>query len=335
MNLPSRESRVLIDALEYSKPSRERFLEWQTGRVGAVHVTLAVWENAAETDAAIAEWRRLLEDNEDLIALARSAGEIRAIAKSGRTAVVFGFQNTSPFEDNLDMVGHFRDLGVRIVQLTYNIQNSIGSGYWEPEDAGLSSHLGRNFVRELNEAGMLIDLSHCGERTCLDAINFSESPVAVTHANPEEYVGNEIELVGRGKSPRVLDALVARGGVVGLSMYPRTLPAAGYRLDQFCDMVSWTVDRLGIDHVGFGTDFYAGQPAGVLNWWRSGRWARTAPSVASSGTAQWPEWFMSPAQFPEILDGLARRGMVNAEIDKVAGGNWLRLFDETFHDTDC
>ncbi len=95
----------------------------------------------------------------------------------------------------------FHDLGVRIVQLTYNTQNSIAAGCWEDDDAGLSTHVGRQFVKELNQVGMLVDLSHCSERTCLDTIEFSQVPVAITHANPLEFVGTDVELGGARSRP--------------------------------------------------------------------------------------------------------------------------------------
>src|SRR5437763_909713 len=118
---------LLIDALQYSNPERKRFEEWKAGGVGCVHVTLAIWESARETLSVIGQWNRLLEQNADLIGLATSAGDIEEIAASGRTAVVYGFQDTSPFEDDIELVEVFHQLGVRITQLTYNVQNRVAS----------------------------------------------------------------------------------------------------------------------------------------------------------------------------------------------------------------
>ena len=99
---------LLIDCLEASKWSRERFLELREGGVDCVHVTLAIWENARETLTRIGHWRRLLDENSDLVALALAADDIESITASGRTAVVWGFQNTSPLEDDIDLVETFR-----------------------------------------------------------------------------------------------------------------------------------------------------------------------------------------------------------------------------------
>ncbi|UOR02485.1 dipeptidase [Leucobacter allii] len=333
MTTEEQTSTIVVDCLEYSNPSRERFLEWRDGRVGCVHVTLAVWETARETLSVLGRWNDLFAENSDLVAHATSAQGIRDIVASGRTAVMFGFQNTAPFEDDIRLVRVFHDLGVRIVQLTYNTQNSIAAGCWEDDDAGLSTHVGRQFVRELNEVGMLIDLSHCSERTCLDTIAESSAPVAVTHANPLEFVGAEVELGRRPKSSEVLAQLTARGGVVGLSPYVRMLRHGIRTTEQeFVDMISWTVDRFGIEHVAMGTDFYTGYGVEAVKWWRMGRWGRESPVPIDENApvVEWPAWFKSPTAFPTLMDTMRRAGFTDRDLALVMGGNWLRLFDEIF-----
>ena len=111
----------------------------------------------------------------------------------------------------------------RIIQLTYNIQNQVGSGCWEDEDRGISRFYGRNLIREMNQVGMLIDLSHCGEKTCFDAVELSERPVAITHANPSGWAGFDIELNRRNKSDDLIRAVADGGGVIGLGMYPKIM----------------------------------------------------------------------------------------------------------------
>ena len=333
INTEERSSTIVVDCLEYSKPSRERFLEWRAGRVGCVHVTLAVWESARETLSVIGKWNDLFDENADLIAQARSVADIADIVASGRTAVVFGFQNTAPFDDDVRLVRIFHDLGVRIVQLTYNTQNSIASGCLEDVDSGLSSHVGKSFVRELNEVGMLIDLSHCSEQTCLDVIRLSEAPVAVTHANPLEFVGTDIELSRRPKSSTVLAELADAGGVVGLSPYVRMLKNGMRTTEQeFVDMIAWTVDRFGVEHVALGTDFYTGYDVEAIKWWRMGRWGRVSPVPIdeSQPVVEWPAWFRSPEAFPTLVESMRRAGFTPADLDLVLGGNWLRLFGQVF-----
>ncbi len=187
---------MIIDGMQNSKPNRERFLEWQAGGVGCVHVTIAIWEDARTTLSAIGEWNRLYEANADLVELAKNGDDIDRICASGRTAVIYGFQDTSPIEDDLELVEIFHTLGVRIIQLTYNVQNRVAVGCWEDDDRGVSKFFGVNVIREMNKLGMVIDLSHCNEQTCLDTVEHSSRPVTITHGNPAEFVGQEIELIG-------------------------------------------------------------------------------------------------------------------------------------------
>ena len=320
---------MLIDALQFNKPARERFEEWRDAGLTAVHVTLAIWENSTETMREIGRWQRLIQDNSDLLRAARDAAGIRDAAASGRTAVVLGFQNSSPFEDDLDLVAAFHQAGVRIAQLTYTAQNSAGAGCWET-DAGLSRTWGVNLIREMNRVGMLVDVSHCNERTCLEAFETSERPVAITHANPREFVGEDVELAIRNKSNAVLKAMAEQGGVVGLSMYPRLAPGGlDCTLDQFCDMVAWTADLVGVEHVGLGSDYYAGQGDEELVWWRQGRFSR-APVMPISGLVEFPDWFAAGRGYAQVREKLASRGFTAADIERIAAGNWLRLFDATF-----
>ena len=177
---------------------------------------------------------------------------------------------------------------------------------------------------------MLIDVSHCSNRTCFDALEYSSRPIAVTHANPAEFVGQEIELNRRNKSTEFLRKLAARNGVIGLSMYPKIMRGGSdCTLEAFLDMVIWTVDCIGIDAVGFGSDFYAGWPETAIKWWRAGRWSRESP-IPIKGFSAWPSWFTSPACYPRLVEALAARGLKPAEITKIVGGNWLRLFRDSF-----
>lgn len=321
---------LIIDALQYNNPERARFEEWRDGGVGCVHVTLAIWENARETLTAIGQWNRHFEEHADLIALATTAEEIEEIAVSGRTAVVYGFQDTSPFEDDIELIEIFHQLGVRIAQLTYNVQNRVASGCWEPDELGVSKFFGRNVIEEMNRLGMVIDVSHCTEQTCFDAIEYSSRPIAVTHANPQEFVGMDIELNRRNKSTELIRKLAETGGVIGLSNYPKIMKdGSNCTLDTFLDMMAWTVDLVGADTVGLGTDFYDGWPESQIKWWRAGRWARES-AIPIKGFSDWPAWFRNSRDFPNIIEGMQKRGFSQAEIEKIVGGNWLRFFRDGF-----
>lgn len=323
---------VTIDALCIPPPERRYLERWRQGNVSCIHVTVAVWENARETLATLGRWRRFIEANSDIVVQAASGEEIRRAARGGRTAIVFGFQNTSPCEHDIELFGTFRRLGVCIMQLTYNLQNFIGAGYWEEHDSGISSRFGRKAIEEMNRQGILIDLSHCGDRTTLEAIDLSARPVAITHSNPREYVGTPTFGAARLRSIEAMKALAKRGGVVGLSPNPHMTRegSKGTRAD-FCAMVAWLVERIGVDHVGIGTDYCPGQPATIRDFWRYGTWSRevvTTP-IAPPGEG-WPDWFTSTAEFEAIRGGLIEHGFTPADAAKVMGGNFYRLFSEAF-----
>lgn len=325
-------SQLIVDSLEYPQPDRRWFEEWREGNVSCVHVTVAIWEDARETLARLGMWRRALRENADLVRLSTTASDIRANAEQGLTTVIMGFQNTAPIEHDIELIETFRQLGVCIMQLTYNLQNYIGAGYWEAEDTGISSRFGRNAIAEMNRVGALIDLSHCGERTTREAIDLSARPVAITHSNPREYHAKVGFGERRLKETAAVQAMVERGGMIGLCPN-RFMTQNGVEtsLDQFCDMVAWMADRIGAGAIGIGTDYCAGHDPSVRTWWRYARWSReSAPPTTQAPHEGWQDWLRSPVDLDNIRGGLLRRGFSDAEAAGIMGDNWIRFFEASF-----
>lgn len=320
---------LIIDGLNASNWDRELLEEARAGGVTSINVTTAIWEDARTTLDAIGRWYRRFVDDGDLIMAVRSGRDIQAAQKAAKTGIILGFQNTSPFEDDLALVSIFHALGVRIVQLTYNIQNLVGGSCYEPSDSGLT-RFGRNVIAEMNRLGMLVDLSHVGERTSLDAIEASSRPVAITHSNPAFAHEHP-----RNKSERVLRALAQRGGVLGCSPYTHLIGGPDVTLDTFCDMIMRTVDLIGINHVAMGTDLSRKLPNDFLRWVREGRWTHTPDWGAGSAKeghnwAPWPAWFQSPKDLPRLAAALQRRGLSRPDVAQIMGENWFRLFSDAF-----
>ena len=219
------------------------------------------------------------------------------------------------------------------MQLTYNLQNYIGCGYWEANDSGISSRFGKFALEEMARVGILVDLSHCGERTTLDAIGISPKPVAITHANPREYVGKAGYGAGRAKTTEAIKALAKRNGVIGLSPNRNmTKNLAATTLEEFGDMVAWVVDLIGVDAVAIGTDYCPGHPKTVRTWWRYARWSRESAPEAQMQIAPhegWSAWMKPPSGFHNIRRELERRKFSAQEVGQIMGGNWLRLFRQT------
>jgi len=172
-----------IDALQYANWSERIFRQMREGGVDAVHVTIAYHETFRETVLNIEQWNRWFERHPDLIVQGRTGDDVRRARETGRTAIVFGFQNPSPIEDDIGLVEILHTLGARFMQLTYNNQSLLATGCYEAEDSGLT-RMGREVVAEMNRVGMVIDMSHSAERSTLDAIETSTRPIAITHANP-------------------------------------------------------------------------------------------------------------------------------------------------------
>ena len=315
---------MMIDGLQYSHWSREVFEQMREGGLSAVHVTIAYHELSRETLQNIGQWNRMFEMHNDLIMPVHTAADIQSAHAQNKVGIIFGFQNCSPIEDDIDLVAIFHQLGVRIMQLTYNNQSLLGAGCYEATDSGIS-RFGKVVITEMNRVGMVIDMSHSAEESTLQAIEISQRPIVISHANPTFF-----EPAKRNKSSKVLSALAESEGLLGFSMYPFHLKnGPKCRLDEFCTMVAETVDLMGIDRVGMGSDLCLNQPISILEWMRNGRWTKQMDyGEGSASNAAWPEplsWFKTSADFPNIVFGLREKGFNEVEVEKIMGGNWLEF----------
>jgi membrane dipeptidase len=318
---------IVIDGLQYSNWNRAIFQQLKEGGVTMVHVTVVYHEQIRETLLRIGEWNRQFEIHHDLIMPVKSTADILLAKKLGKVGIMFGAQNCSPIEDDIGMVEIMRELNLMIMQLTYNNQSLLACGCYEAEDSGVT-RFGKQVIKEMNRVGMVVDMSHSGERSTLDAIAISERPIVISHANP-----NSFHQAKRNKSDTVLKALGESGGLLGFSLYPFHLKnGPDCSLDDFCDMVADTADLMGIDHIGIGTDLCQEQPLSVLEWMRNGRWSKEMDyGEGSKANADWPRplsWFRDSRDFPNITQGLQKRGFRTEDIAKVMGMNWLNLLDE-------
>ena len=320
---------ILIDGCQYANWSKKIFREMHEGGVSAVHVTICYHEDFRETVVNMADWNRMFERFPDLIVPCRTADDVRRAHADGRTAIVFGFQNCSPIEDDIGLVEICHQLGARFMQLTYNNQSLLATGCYEESDTGVT-RMGRQVIAEMNRVGLVVDMSHSGERSTLEAIEISDRPIAITHANPSFW-----HPALRNKSDNVLKALGESGGMLGFSLYPHHLKdKSDCTVESFCDMVARTADLMGIDHIGLGSDLCQDQPDSVVEWMRVGRWTKDIDygegSAGDAGFPPMPSWFGGNLDFDNIANGLRAHGFADADVEKVMGGNWLRFFEESF-----
>lgn len=318
-----------IDGLQYANWSEAIFRQLRDGGLDAVHVTIAYHETFRETVLNIEAWNRHFERFPDLIVPGRSGDDVRRARASGRTAIVFGFQNPSPIEDDIGLVEIVHALGVRFMQLTYNNQSLLATGCYEAEDPGVT-RMGREVIREMNRVGLVVDMSHSAERSTLEAIEISERPIAITHANPASW-----HPALRNKSDAVLKALAESGGMLGFSCYPHHLRGkSACSLRDFCEMIARTADLMGAERLGIGSDLCQDQPDRIVEWMRNGRWTKSTDygegSADAPGFPPQPEWFRDSRDFGRLEAGLRAVGFSDADVAGILGENWLRFFDESF-----
>ncbi len=318
-----------IDGLQYAKWSEKIFRQMREGGLDAVHVTIAYHENFREMVHRIEAWNRDFERYPDLIFQGRSGADVRLARETGRTAIFFGFQNPSPIEDDIGLVEVCHALGVRFMQLSYNNQSLLATGCYEAKDPGIT-RMGRQVIREMNRVGLVVDMSHSAERSTLEAIEISERPIAITHANPAYW-----HPALRNKSDDVLRALGRSGGMLGVSIYPHHLKdGSACTLKSFCAMIARTAELIGPEHIGLGSDLCQDQPDSVVEWMRVGRWTKDVDfgegSRENAGFPPMPSWFQDNRDFGKIEVGLRDAGLGDGEVAGIMGDNWLRFFDDNF-----
>lgn len=313
----------MVDGLDTSKWGREEtYRKLRDGGVTAINATLAVWDDFRRLISNVEDWYGWFEEFADLIRPVREVQDIHAAKREGRTGIIFGLQNPAPIGEDLRRVRLLHELGVRIVQLTYNERNLLGDGCYEATDVGLS-RFGLDVIREMNRHGLLVDLSHCGERTTIEAIEASDLPVAITHAGPRARCDHP-----RNKRDDVIRLLAERGGVIGANAYPLFLPGGvDTTLGEYVDSIEYLVELAGIDHVAIGTDFCDGQPPEWFRWIFSTSYGHRPPERMPTLPDPHRQLigFEDQTHFVDLAAMLLDRGYSDGEVLMLLGKNWLRL----------
>jgi membrane dipeptidase len=240
-------------------------------------------------------------------------------------------QNWRSVEEELLYIRLFFQLGIRMMHLTYNRRNMIGSGCGEANDGGLSD-FGRTVVKEMNRVGIMVDVAHTGWKTCLDAANVSEKPILASHT-----VCHALNPHYRGKPDDVMKAIADTNGLIGICVIPRFLGGSG-DINALLDHIDYAVKKVGVDHVGIATDVnYTSRniekESAKLppDWRRSTRskWEHLWPPFNYTETEKmvlstaWTNW-------PLFTIGLVQRGYSDEDIQKIIGGNALRVASDVF-----
>ena len=314
-----------IDNLQYCNWSRNIFQINREANLDAVHVTLVYHEDYDEFVQRTKEWKKFFNENSDLIFLGRNFKDIEKANLEKKTAIFFGFQNCSPIEDNIALVEKVHEHGCRFMQLTYNNQSLLATGCYEKNDSGVTN-FGREAIKEMNRVGVVIDMSHSAEKSTFDAIEISEKPIAITHANPSFWY----EAI-RNKSNDLLKALASSGGMLGLSLYPHHLKdGSNCTLENFCEMTAKTAEIMGVKNIGIGSDLCINHPDSVVEWMRNGTWTKTKNygegSKNKPGFPKQPDWFLDARGFKNLESGLEKIGFNKDEVNGILGNNWYNFY---------
>ena len=295
--------------------------------ITAINVTVSA-DTFDATTRTIALWTGEVDRYPTLISIVRRHADIARAKKDNALGLILGFQNTEMLERDLSRLDVFHQLGVRIIQLTYNDRNIVGDGCLEPGDAGLSAY-GRQVVERMNALGIAVDLSHCGTRTTADGIAASKTPPLITHSGCREIYRHP-----RSKEDREIKAMADKGGVLGIYFMPFIGQGnAAPTLDMLMRQIEHALKVCGADHVGIGSDTSTAPIEETPEYLREakafadGRAARGISAPDETRPLFIPE-LNHPRRIEGVAAALAKRGHPAATIEKIIGGNFHRVLKD-------
>lgn len=311
---------LVIDGTCPGEHWNETFSSWLSGGASACVVSVAAWESCRETMDRLGETFRVVRESDEL-SLATEVADIRAAKRDGKLAAVLHFQGTCPFEYNLDLAEVYARLGVRVVQLAYNVRSPAADGCEEPGNAGLS-RFGRQLVAELNRLGIVVDVSHTGHTSSMEAVAASTAPVIASHSNAAAVHSSR-----RNLADDLIKAIAGSGGVIGANGYPAFVAdTTKPTLDQYIDHMAYIADLVGPAHVGIGLDYTTRNPpmAEYEQLVADGHWSRE-----SYPPPPWhyPGGLEDASGLPHLTQRLLQRGFSEQDVRGILGENWLRVFD--------
>jgi membrane dipeptidase len=307
--------RILADA----RASGMTAVNWTVGFVFGTE------EPFQESVAEVAQYDRLIRENpRDLVKVLTTADIARAKAER-KVGVILGFQNAAMMGDDASRVDIFADMGVKIIQLTYNLPNQLGDGSMGKEGRGLTP-FGRQVIERLNANRVMVDLSHSGRQICLDAARASKQPISINHTGCRALTD-----LPRNKTDEELRLVAAKGGFVGIYFMPFLAPDGQARATDVVAHIEHALNVCGEDHVGIGTDGGTTQIDDLKTYavaLAKENAERRAAGISAPGESATTYPFVvdlrGPDQFRKLAAMLAARGHSTARIEKIMGLNFIR-----------
>jgi len=260
----------------------------------------------------------LLRAGADWVRLCFTTADIRAAQAEGKLGVGLHFQGTDPFGRDLGLVEVYYKLGIRHALLAYNEKNPVGDGCHERTDGGLSRY-GIELIAEMNRVGMIVDCTHTGYRTTMEAMEVSKAPCIFSHSSSRALVNH-----GRNIRDEQVKACAKTGGVVGVTGVGIFLGNNDASTDSLIRNIDHMVSLTGPAHVGYGCDFVSNVPKLMsvvrANASRYPTKEYQTPSIA----------FVEPEQMPELVEGLLKRGYAESDVRGILGENFLRVANQVW-----
>ena len=343
------EKSIVIDGSEVLRLDPIALPRRKRGGITAANVTCPDKSEAGMTDAyrEICEQRAFIDYYEDKALLVTATEDIRKAKKEDKFGIILGPQNGHPLIERLEDVAFYKWAGIRIIQLTYNLKNAIGDGCAERTNCGLSN-FGVNIVEEMNKHGIVVDLSHCGDQTTLEAIKISKDPCIFSHASVRS-----VQDQARNKSDEAIHALAEKGGVIAICSWGPILRVRDNppKIEDIYAHVKYVEDLVGIDHIGLATDVNErrqpgtpsyGRPTGdlVMEFSKMARsklmidYMKMPPREVVDTWRKEGRWYLPEGYggegFQDFTKVLVAGGYSDQEIQKILGGNLLKAFERVW-----
>jgi membrane dipeptidase len=265
---------------------------------------------------------------QDYVTLALSVDDILDAYAGGRLAMVFGLEAATPIENEVDRLDILYGFGIRQCGIAFSESNTLGGGLKEQADGGLTA-FGRRCVKRMNDLGIAIDVSHSGDRTCMDTFELSDKPVLITHAG-----AREVWPTPRMKPDEVLKRCAETGGVIGLEAAPHTTISRDHprhSIESVMDHFRYCVDLVGIEHVAFGPDTHYGDHVKLHEVFARNIGVHTATDLPPHERVEYVDGLENPTEsFINIVGWLVKNGYSDEEIIAVTSGNILRVLGEVW-----
>jgi membrane dipeptidase len=306
----------LANLIQAWKKSGVNAVSWTLGPIYEKPYSLeGVWHN-------FALMTHIIDNRRSFFVKVLKSADLSGLKQNNKIGIIYNLQDMGFIGTQLEMVKQLYMMGFRIMQLTYNGKNTLGTGCTARRDKGLTE-FGKSVVKEINRLGAIIDVSHCGPQTSLDAANHSEMPIIASHT-----IAQHVNIHDRAKSDELLTLIAEKGGYLGVLTVPGFLTTnPKTTIEDWLDHVDYIINLVGIEHVGIGTDYYGysvpdnlaakiGEFMDLLGF---------RPEHKASFLDKMVN-FENYSKFPNLINGLLSRGYSKQEISKIVGENFFRFF---------